>query len=229
MYNILIVDDEKEIADLLEIYLKNEGFNVYKYYDSNEVLKDINNLDINLAILDVMMPGMDGFTLCKRIRESREFPIIFVTAKLTEIDKIKGLTIGADDYVTKPFEPLELVARVKAQIRRCEKYNKSSSSSDITIRGLSINKDTFTCFLNDKKLDLTKTEFAILYLLCQNKGKVVKNDDIFKEVWQDNYFEKDNNTIMVHIRHLRQKMNDSRTKPKYIKTIWGVGYKIDEE
>lgn len=229
MNNILVVDDEKEIADLLEIYLTNEGYNVYKYYDSIKVLKDIDKLDINLAILDVMMPTLDGFELCQKMRQKHEFPIIFVTAKVEEMDKIKGLTIGADDYVTKPFEPLELVARVKAQLRRSQKYNKPLTSREIVIRGLRINKDTYECYLNDKKLDLTKTEFAILYLLCQNKGKVVKNDDIFKEVWQDNYFEKDNNTIMVHIRHLRCKMNDAKTKPKYIKTVWGVGYKIDED
>lgn len=228
MNNILVVDDEKEIADLIEIYLKNEGFNVLKYYDSTNILEDIKVRKIDLAILDVMMEPIDGFTLCEKMRQNYSFPIIFVTAKEGGTSKINGLLIGADDYVTKPFEPLELVARVKAQLRRSQTYNQVKNEGEIIIRGLSINKDTFTAFLNGKKLNLTKTEFAILYLLCENKGKVVKNDDIFLSVWQEDYFEKDNNTIMVHIRHLRSKMNDTKKNPKYIKTIWGVGYIIDE-
>lgn len=229
MANILIVDDEQEIADLIEIYLKNENFTVYKYYSSKRLLEDIDHLTIDLAILDVMMPEIDGFSLCKKIRETYNFPIIFVTAKVEDIDKIDGLTIGGDDYVTKPFQPLELVARVKAQLRRYQKYNPSNHNQNkIEFRGLVIDKDTYECTLNEKRLNLTKTEFSILWILCENRGKVIKSEDLFFMIWKEKYFEKDNNTVMVHIRHLREKMKDNGKQPKYIKTVWGVGYKIEK-
>ena len=229
MANILIVDDEQEIADLIEIYLKNENFTVYKYYSSKKLLEDIDNLNIDLAILDVMMPEIDGFSLCKKIRETYNFPIIFVTAKVEDIDKIDGLTIGGDDYVTKPFQPLELVARVKAQLRRYQKYNPSNHNQNkIEFRGLVIDKDTYECTLNEKRLNLTKTEFSILWILCENRGKVIKSEDLFFMIWKEKYFEKDNNTGRVHIRHLREKMKDNGKQPKYIKTVWGVGYKIEK-
>lgn len=229
MANILIIDDEQEIADLIEIYLKNENFTVYKYYPSKKLLEDIDNLNIDLAILDVMMPEIDGFSLCKKIRETYNFPIIFVTAKVENIDKIDGLTIGGDDYVTKPFQPLELVARVKAQLRRYQKYNPSNHNQNkIEFRGLVIDKDTYECTLNEKRLNLTKTEFSILWILCENRGKVIKSEDLFFMIWKEKYFEKDNNTVMVHIRHLREKMKDNGKQPKYIKTVWGVGYKIEK-
>ncbi len=229
MANILIIDDEQEIADLIEIYLKNENFTVYKYYSSKKLLEDIGNLNIDLMILDVMMPEIDGFSLCKKIRETYNFPIIFVTAKVEDIDKIDGLTIGGDDYVTKPFQPLELVARVKAQLRRYQKYNPSNHNQNrIEFRGLVIDKDTHECKLNEKKLNLTKTEFSILWTLCKNRGKVIKSEDLFLMIWKEKYFEKDNNTVMVHIRHLREKMKDNGKQPKYIKTVWGVGYKIEK-
>lgn len=201
--NILVVDDEKEITDLIQIYLENENFTVYKYYSSQDVLRDIDDLKIDLAILDVMMPDMDGFSLCNTLRRKYKFPIIFVTAKVEDIDKINGLSIGADDYVTKPFQPLELVARVKAQLRRYKNYN-------------------------EKKIELTKTEFAILWELCLHKGNVVKSDDLFLKVWGEDYYKRDNNTIMVHIRHLREKMHDGGRNPKYIKKVYGVGYKIEK-
>lgn len=227
--NILVVDDEKEIADLIEIYLKNEGFNVYKYYSSTQIMDDLENLNIDLAVLDVMMPGVDGFLLCTKIRERYNFPIIFVTAKIEDMDKINGLTIGADDYVTKPFKPLELLARVKAQLRRYKKYDKNGKSDEvIDYKGVSINKSTYECFLDGKKISLTKTEFSILYNLLINVGKVIKTEDLFYMVWGEKYFEKDNNTVMVHIRHLREKLNDVKKNPKYIKTVWGVGYKIEK-
>lgn len=227
--NILIVDDEKEIADLVSIYLGNEDFNVYKYYSSNDVLRDLNKMDIDLAILDVMMPEIDGFELCHRIREKYTFPIIFATAKVEDMDKITGLTIGADDYVTKPFQPLELVARVKAQLRRYQKYNNNKKEENvIDFRGILINNDTHEFYFNERLVELTKTEFSILWLLCENRGNVVKNDELFMNVWKEKYYERDNNTIMVHIRHLREKMNDSGRNPKYIKTIYGVGYKIEK-
>ena len=224
--NILVVDDEKEIADLIEIYLKNENYNVFKYYSSKNILEDLKNINIDLAILDIMMPDIDGFSLCRKIRENYNFPIIFVTAKVENIDKISGLTIGADDYITKPFEPLELVARVKAQLRRYKNYNsKNENENIIDFRNILMNKTTHEFYFNDRKIKLTPIEFDILWYLCQNRGHVVKNEDLFKVVWSKNYLEKDNNTIMVHIRHLREKMND--TNQKYIITIWGVGYKIE--
>lgn len=228
--NILVVDDEKEIADLIEIYLQNENFNVYKYYSSKNILNDLENIDIDLAILDVMMPDIDGFSLCSKIREKYNFPIIFVTAKVEDIDKISGLTIGADDYITKPFQPLELVARVKAQLRRYTRYNSNEEKSEniIDFRNIVINSGTHECYFNDKRLVLTPIEFSLLWNLCKNRGNVVRTEDLFIDVWGEKYFEKDNNTIMVHIRHLREKMNDTSKNPKYIKTIWGVGYKIEK-
>lgn len=228
MSKILVVDDEKEIADLVEIYLTNENFEVYKYYSSKDVLKDLDNIDVDLAILDVMMPDVDGFTLCSKIREKYTFPIIFATAKGEEIDKINGLTIGADDYVTKPFQPLELIARVKAHLRRSQKYSGKKSENIIDFRGILINNDTREFYFNEEKVELTKTEFSILWLLCENRGTVIKNDELFVKVWGTKYFEKDNNTIMVHIRHLREKMKDTGKKQKYIKTVYGVGYKIEK-
>ena len=231
MANILIVDDEKEIADLVEIYLKNENYNVYKYYSSKDLLKNIDKLEIDLAILDVMMPDIDGFKLCNKIREKYNFPIIFVTAKVENIDKITGLSIGADDYITKPFQPLELIARVKAQLRRYKKYNNQDNQLDtneIDFRGIRINNSTHEFFFNEKLVELTKTEFAILWELCANRGNVLKSDELFSKVWGEKYFERDNNTIMVHIRHLREKMNDGGRNPKYIKTVYGMGYKIEK-
>lgn len=226
--NILVVDDEKEIADLIELYLKNENYNVVKYYDSIDIIKNLDKLNIDLAILDVMMPNIDGFSLCKKLREKYNFPIIFVTAKVEDIDKISGLTIGADDYITKPFHPLELMARVKAQLRRFKKYNQTEDKNIIDFKNIIINNDTHEFIFNNKKIELTPIEFSIMWHLCQNRGNVVKTDDLFQKVWGDKYFEKDNNTIMVHIRHLREKMKDCGRNPKYIKTIWGVGYKIEK-
>ncbi len=226
--NILVVDDEIEVADLIEIYLKKENYQVYKYYESKDILKLLDKVKIDLAILDVMMKDMDGFSLCKKIREKYNFPIIFVTAKVEEGFKIEGLTIGADDYLTKPFEPLELVARVKAHLRRYKEYNEGPKENVIDFRGIVINQDTHEFYFNEKKINLTKIEFAIMWYLCQNRGNVIAVDDLFKNVWQEKYYECDNNTIMVHIRHLREKMHDTSKNPKYIKTIWGVGYKIEK-
>ncbi|MDY5058865.1 MAG: VanR-ABDEGLN family response regulator transcription factor [Bacilli bacterium] len=228
--NILVVDDEKEIADLIEIYLKNEGYNVFKYYSSKDILTDLEKTNIDLAVLDVMMPDIDGFSLCSKIREKYTFPIIFVTAKVEDIDKISGLTLGADDYITKPFQPLELMARVKAQLRRYTKYNKKEETDEniIDFRNIEINNNTHEFHLNAELIELTPIEFSILWILCKNRGNVVKTDDLFMEVWKEKYYEKDNNTVMVHIRHLREKMKDNTKNPKYIKTIWGVGYKIEK-
>lgn len=229
--NILVVDDEKEIADLLDVYLSNEGFNIYKFYTAKEALNCINTIELDLAILDVMLPDIDGFTICQKIRENFNFPVIMLTAKDQEIDKITGLTLGADDYITKPFRPLELVARVKAQLRRFKKYNQQEQEREeniIEFSGLILNKDTHECTLNEKLISLTPTEFSILWFLCANRGRVVSSEELFNEVWGDKYFTNSNNTVMVHIRHLREKMNDSVEHPKHIKTVWGVGYKIEK-
>ncbi|MBS6161431.1 MAG: VanR-ABDEGLN family response regulator transcription factor [Firmicutes bacterium] len=226
---ILIVDDEKEIADLVTLYLENEGFFVFKFYSSKEALACINTQSIDLAILDIMMPEIDGLKLCQIIREQHHYPIIMLTAKSTELDKINGLMLGADDYLTKPFLPLELVARVKAQLRRYTRYNiGAEQNQDIFIHhGLVLNRKTHECTLNEKPLSLTPTEFEILAILCERKGSVVSSEELFHQIWKDEYYSKNNNTITVHIRHLREKMQDSFEKPKYIKTVWGCGYKIE--
>ena len=235
--NILIVDDEQEIADLVEVYLKSEKFNVFKYYNGKDALVCIGKEKIDLAILDVMLPDMDGFSICRQIREKYNFPVLMLTAKDEETDKITGLTFGADDYITKPFRPLELIARVKAQLRRFTQYNHGESSQGessqkdhvIAFSGLVLDKATHECTLNEKKLSLTPTEFSILWFLCANRGRVISSEEVFQEVWGEKYFTSSNNTVMVHIRHLREKMQDSAEHPKYIKTVWGVGYKIDKQ
>lgn len=229
--NVLVVDDEQPIADLIELYLQGEGYQVHKFYNGVDALQCIEQIELDLAILDIMLPDIDGFTICKSIREKYNFPIIMLTAKEDEIDKITGLTLGADDYITKPFRPLELVARVKAQLRRFTKYNtneETNKDNSIHIRGLIINLDTYECFLNEKKLSLTPLEFSILTVLASSCGKVVTVEDLFYQVWKEKYFSNSNNTVMVHIRHLREKMKDTAEKPKYIKTVWGVGYKIEK-
>lgn len=224
---ILVVDDEEEIADLVELYLGNEGYTVRKFYSAGEALASGLENPPELAVLDVMMPELDGFTLCRRLREKYTFPIIMLTAREEEIDKITGLAIGADDYVTKPFRPLELVARVKAQLRRSQRYNggQQEAGAIAAYRGLTLNRETHVCTLDEKPVELTPIEFSILWTLCKNRGRVISSEELFKEVWGEKYFT-GNNTVMVHIRHLREKMQDSAENPRYIKTVWGVGYKI---
>ncbi|MCJ7834270.1 VanR-ABDEGLN family response regulator transcription factor [Cuneatibacter sp. NSJ-177] len=226
---ILIVDDEPEIADLVALYLKNENFTVYVFYTAREALECIENEKLDMAILDIMLPEVNGFQLCRKIREKYTYPVIMLTAKGEEIDKITGLTLGADDYITKPFRPLELVARVKAQLRRYKRYNISAEPEEdvLTVSGLTLNIKTHECTLDEKPLALTPTEFSILRILCQQKGSVVSAEELFHQIWGDEYFNKNNNTITVHIRHLREKMEDSFEDPKYIKTVWGCGYKIE--
>jgi two-component system response regulator VanR len=227
--NILVVDDEREIADLLELYLKNEDYTVFKCHTAKEALECIDKTGLDLAILDIMLPGSSGFAVCQKIREKYTYPIIMLTAKDTEVDKITGLTMGADDYITKPFRPLELIARVKAQLRRYKKYSRAAARTENVIvhSGLVIDINMHECFLNEKPLPLTPTEFSILRILCENKGNVVSSERLFHGIWGDEYFSKSNNNITVHIRHLREKMNDTVDNPKYIKTVWGVGYKFE--
>ena len=229
MNTILIVDDEKEIADVVELYLQNE-YHVLKFYTGQDALDCIESTRIDLAILDVMLPDIDGFTILKKIREKYTFTVIMLTAKTEYLDKITGLTMGADDYIPKPFNPLELVARVKAQMRRYTQYNdKSRSEGDvIDFGGLVLNKQSHECTYNERSLTLTPIEFDILWLLCENRGKVISSEELFESVWQENYYKNSNNTVMVHIRHLREKMSGPTGKSDFIKTVWGVGYKVEE-
>lgn len=228
---ILIVDDEAEIADLIELYLKNENYAVHKFYTAREALACVETEQLDLAILDIMLPDMSGFDLCRRIREKHTYPVIMLTAKDGEMDKITGLTLGADDYITKPFRPLEMVARVKAQLRRYKKYNPAHAAEEadeiMEHAGLVLNTKTHECLLDEKPLALTPTEFSLLRILLENKGNVVSAEELFHQIWKDEYYTKNNNTITVHIRHLREKLHDTLEHPRFIKTIWGVGYKIE--
>lgn len=227
--NILIVDDEREIADVVELYLQNE-YQVLKFYTGEEALACIENTKIDLAILDVMLPDIDGFTILRKIREKYTFPVIMLTAKVEYIDKITGLTMGADDYIPKPFNPLELVARVKAQMRRYTQYNDGAKKDEeiIDFGGLVLNKKSHECIYNERSLTLTPIEFDILWLLCENRGKVISSEKLFESVWKETYYKNSNNTVMVHIRHLREKMSGPTGKSDFIKTVWGVGYKVEE-
>lgn len=230
---ILIVDDEKEIADLVELYLKNDGYTVFKFYNGIDALKCIDETDIDLAILDIMLPDVDGFHICQKIREKFYYPIIMLTAKVEDGDKIMGLTIGADDYITKPFNPLELVARVKTQLRRYVRYNnavnpaeKSTTIMEYDIKGLIINKETHKCTLYGKEVLLTPIEFSILWYLCEHRGKVISSEQLFENVWGEKFID-NNNTVMAHIGRLREKLKEPARNPKFIKTVWGVGYTIE--
>ncbi len=227
---ILVVDDEKEIADLIELYLMNEGYEIHKCYDGASALRVVEEQKLDLAILDVMLPDTDGFTLCRTIRERHNYPIIMLTAKIEDVDKIRGLTIGADDYITKPFNPLEVIARVKAQLRRYKSYNdqaQEESREVYEIGGLVIDNERHECTLYGKPIALTPIEFKILWTLCENDGKVVSSEQLFETVWGEEYLDC-NNTVMVHIRRLREKLGERPRNPKYIKTVWGVGYKIEK-
>lgn len=231
--NILIVDDEKEIADLIEVCLKSDGYTVYKFYNAIDALRCVETTKIDLAILDVMLPDIDGFQICQKIREKYFYPIIMLTAKVEDTDKIMGLTIGADDYITKPFNPLEVVARVKTQLRRYVRYNpavhteeKENTALEYDIKGLVINKATHECTLYGKEILLTPIEFSILWYLCEHQGKVVSSEELFERVWGEKFLD-NNNTVMAHIGRLREKLKDPARNPKIIKTVWGVGYKIE--
>ncbi len=226
---ILIVDDETAIADLVEVYLNNEGFEVRKFYKAKDALHCAMQEELSLAILDVMLPDMDGFTLCQKIREKRLFPIIMLTAKVEDMDKITGLALGADDYITKPFQPLELMARVKSQLRRYTRYNTQEAKEDLEeydFRGLHISKSSHKCTLNSRELTLTPIEFSILWHLCEHRGNVVSSEELFEAVWGEQYLDS-NNTVMTHIARIREKMNEPSRRPKYVKTVWGVGYTIE--
>jgi two-component system response regulator VanR len=228
MYQILVVDDEKEIADLIALYLQNENYIVTVCYDGLTADAQIAKQSFDLAILDVMLPEITGLELCRRIRQKAQYPVIMLTARDGEMDKITGLTIGADDYMTKPFQPLELVARVKAQLRRCYSYHTTPKSELLTCKGLVLDLTTHTCTLNEKPLSLTRSEFAILAALCRKKGQLLSAEELLHEISGEEYYNRNSNTVTVHIRHLREKMKDSFEHPKYIKTVWGCGYKIED-
>ena len=230
---ILIVDDEIEIADLIEVYLKNDGYTVYKFYNGADALACIEDTKLDLAILDVMLPDIDGFEICRKIREKFYYPVIMLTAKVEDGDKIMGLTIGADDYITKPFNPLEVTARVKTQLRRYIRYNSAAISweegtppTEYDIRGLVINRETHKCTLYRKEIPLTPIEFSILWYLCEHRGKVISSEELFENVWGEKFLD-NNNTVMAHIGRLREKLGEPARKPKFVKTVWGVGYTIE--
>ena len=232
LYNVLIVEDEKEICDGIEIYLKNQGYNVFKASNGIEGLEIIERETLHLAIVDIMMPKMDGITMVMKLRENHEFPVIMLTAKSEEMDKIMGLNIGADDYITKPFNPMELLARVNSQLRRYSKYlmainNLEESTNSYVIGGLELNIDTKDVTLDGEEVKLTPIEFKILELLMKNCGKVFSAESIYEQVWNEQAINTD--TVMVHVRNIREKIEIDRKNPKYLKVVWGIGYKIEKQ
>ena len=227
-YNILVVDDDKDIVESIAIYLKNEGYNVLKAYDGVEALKIINSSNIHLLLLDIMMPKLDGIKATLKIREDKNIPIILVSAKSEDTDKILGLTIGADDYITKPFNPLELIARVKSQLRRYTKLgNLIENSSKIVIEGLELDTDSKSVIVDEETIRVTPIEYGILELLCKKPNYVFSAEEIYKRVWNEDIFINDN-TIAVHIRRIREKIEINPKEPKYLKVVWGIGYKIQK-
>jgi len=229
-YNVLVVEDDREILDGIGIYLKNQGYNVFKAQNGLEGLEIIEKEEIHLAIIDIMMPKMDGLTMTMKLREKYEFPVIMLTAKSEEIDKITGLNIGADDYVTKPFAPMELIARVNSQLRRYMKYKSmadKSSENVYIVGGLELNENTFQVSVDGKPVKLTPLEFKILSLLIRHPGQVFSADEIYERVWNEQPVGTD--TIMVHIRNIREKIEINPKNPKYLKVVWGVGYKIEKQ
>lgn len=229
METILVVDDEEEILRLLKIYLTNENYQVITCTTGKEAFQHLASSSVDLAILDIMLPDIDGFTICQKIRESYYFPVIMLTAKNGEGDVLTGLTLGADDYITKPFRPMEVVARVKTQLRRFKKYNPSPANAvedEIDIRGLYMKESTHEARLYEEELELTPIEFSILFYLCSRQGQVVSSEELFEAVWKESYMDS-NNTVMTHIGRLREKMRENARNPKFIKTVWGVGYKIE--
>ena len=227
---ILVVDDEKTITDLVGIYLKNEGFEVTLAYSGADAANLIMSQEFDLAILDIMLPDIDGFELLRTIRADHTYPVIMLTARDAQADKIEGLSLGADDYVVKPFRPLELVARAKAQLRRYTSYGSRDevpSSHIISVHGLEINSEAHTVTVDGKPVRCTPIEYSILLYLAENRGRVVPVEDLFRAVWNEEFMQGSNNTVMVHIRHLREKIGDDAQSPRFIKNIWGVGYTIE--
>ncbi len=229
MENILVCDDDREIVDAIEIYLEQEGFNVYKAYDGEDGLSQLRRKEIHLAIIDIMMPKLDGIHLVKELREFSTIPVIMLSAKSEDSDKILGLNIGADDYVTKPFNPLELVARVKSNVRRYTSLGKVIERANVyTSGGLVVDDNSKKVTVCGEDIRLTPIEYRILCFLAKNKGKVYSIEQIYENIWDDISVRSDN-TIAVHIRHIREKIEVDPREPKYLKVVWGVGYKIEDD
>lgn len=230
--HILVADDETEQADVIAAYLKNDGYTVHKCCTGAAALQYIETTELDLAILKVTLPDTDGIQICRKIRENAYYPIIMLSAEADDNDKIMGLTIGADDYVTKPFTPLEVTVRAKAQLRRYIHYNspvpkQKERVHEYRIRGLYINRDKHKCILSGEELHLTPIEFSILWYLCEHQGSVIPSEELFEAIWEERALI-DNNTVMAHIGRLREKMHEPSRDPKFIKTIWGVGYTIEK-
>lgn len=228
MERILLVDDEEDICNLLTLYLKNENYDVVSFGTGTEALEYLKQEEVDCAVLDIMLPDMDGFTICRKIRETKFFPILMLTAKNEDSDMLNGLALGADDYITKPFKAMEVLARIRTQLRRYKTYDRQGETvtDEIDIRGLYMNGTTHKAVLYDKPLDLTPLEFAILFYLGKRQGEVVSSEELFEAVWQEKFLNQ-NNTVMTHIGRIREKMKESAKKPKFIRTVWGVGYTID--
>ena len=228
-FTILVVDDEDDIRDMIEIYLMNEGFTVLKAQDGIEALEVLKSQEVDLMVLDIMMPKMDGVRTCLKVREDKKLPIIMLSAKGQDSDKILGLNIGADDYVTKPFNPLELIARIKSQLRRVTTFNDAGEDrkDEINIGNIKINLDSREVFVDDDFVRLTPREFDILKVLAENRGRVLSTEQIYEKVWREPFYNADN-TVAVHIRNIREKIEIDPKNPQYIKLVWGVGYKIEK-
>lgn len=230
MINILVCDDDKEIVDAIEIYLNNDGYQIFKAYDGEQALSIIKKEEIHLVLMDIMMPKLDGIRATLKIRESSSVPIIMLSAKSEDTDKILGLNIGADDYITKPFNPLELVARVKSNLRRYTSLGSMNTDSRnvYQVGGLMINDETKQVTVDDEPVKMTPIEYQILLLLMKNQGRVFSIDQIYENIWNEDAVGADN-TVAVHIRHIREKIEINPKEPQYLKVVWGVGYKIDKQ
>ena len=229
MYNILVCDDDREIVEAIEIYLSKEGYNVIKAYDGLEAIEILKKEDIQLLLIDIMMPRLDGLRATLKIREKSGIPIIILSAKSEDSDKVIGLDVGADDYITKPFNPLELIARVKSQLRRYTKLGTMAGqkSNVYTVGGLEVNDDSKEVTVDGESVKLTPYEYKILLLLAKNQGRVFTIKQIYENVWEEEAIAADN-TVAVHIRHIREKIEINPKEPRYLKVVWGVGYKIEK-
>ena len=233
MNHVLVVEDDKEIREGVEIYLKSQGYEVFQAADGAEGLDVIDREDIHLAIVDIMMPRMDGVTMTMRLREHHDFPVIMLSAKSEEVDKIMGLNMGADDYITKPFTPLELLARVNSHLRRYNRYREAIASAEPVkdtyhvLGGIELNEETVEVFVDGAPVRLTPIEFKILLLLMRNPGRVFSADEIYERIWNEKAVNTD--TIMVHVRKIREKIEIDPKNPKYLKVVWGVGYKMEKQ
>lgn len=226
MENILIADSEREVTDLIEIYLQMENYTVFKCYTAREAMMCIESQELDMAIIDIRLPDTDGLTVCRKIREKHIYPVIMLTGNDTETDRITGLSLGADDFILKPIRPLELVARVKAHLRRYKHFMPSQPGKILQHKDLRMNISSHECTLKGEAVHLTPTEFSILQTLLENAGAVVSLENIFNSVWGDECYSRSSSTITVHVRHIREKLKDTGKSPTYIKTVWGVGYKV---